>query len=78
MKTPRTPLVFDISRSPVTEDEMARTTAPAPKPPAVPRQQLGARIPVDVYKRLRVRAVMDGVLVQDLIERAIIEFLDRG
>jgi hypothetical protein len=78
MKTPRTPLVFDISRSPVTADEVARTSAPALKPPTVPRQQLGARIPVDVYKRLRVRAVMDGVLVQDLIERAIIEFLDRG
>jgi len=78
MKTPRTPLVFDISRSPVTEDELARTSAPpAPKPPVVPRQQLGARIPVNVYKRLRVRAVMEGVLVQDLIERAIVEFLDR-
>ena len=75
MKRPRTPLVFDISRSPVTEDEATRT-APPPRP-AVPKQQLGARIAVDVYKRLRVRAVMEGVLVQDLIERAIVEFLDR-
>ena len=79
MKAPRKPLVFNIDRSPVTEDETARVAAAtAPPPvPAVPRQQLGARIPVDVYKRLRVRAVMDGVLVQDLIERAILEFLDR-
>ncbi len=75
MKPPRTPLVFDISRSPVTDDEATRTALP-PKP-VVPRQQLGARIAIDVYKRLRVRAVMDGVLVQDLIEQAIIEFLDR-
>ena len=42
------------------------------------RQQLGTRIPVDIYKRLKVMAVMEGVLVQDLIERAIVEFLERN
>lgn len=80
MKTPRKPLVFDLNRSPTTDDEVARVTAartPPPKPP-VARQQLGTRIPVDVYKRLKILAVMEGVLVQDLLERAIIEFLERN
>ena len=80
MKTPRKPLIFDIDRSPVTEDESARVAAAGTPalPTVMPRQQLGARIPIDVYKRLRVKAVMDGVLVQELIERAIVEFLDRA
>ena len=79
MKTPRKPLVFDLNRSPTTDDEVARVTAARtpPKPP-VARQQLGTRIPVDVYKRLKILAVMEGVLVQDLLERAIIEFLERN
>lgn len=79
MKAPRKPLVFDLNRSPTTDDEVARVTAAqaSPKPP-VARQQLGTRIPVDVYKNLKVMAVMEGVLVQDLIERAIIEFLERN
>jgi len=78
MKEPRKPLVFDIDLSPVSKDEIARAKATVPKLGAVERQQLGARIPTDVYKDLRVRAVMEGVLVQDLVERAIVEFLARG
>lgn len=79
MKAPRKPLVFDLNRSPTTDDEVARVTAAqAPPKPTVARQQLGTRIPVDVYKRLKIMAVMEGVLVQDLIERAIIEFLERS
>ena len=80
MRTPRKPLVFDLNRSPTTDDEVARVTA-AQAPPLkspVPRQQLGTRIPVDVYKRLKILAVMESVLVQDLLERAIIEFLERN
>lgn len=78
MKAPRTPLVFDMDLSPVSPNEIARAAAAVPKPALVVRQQLGARIPMDVYKELRVRAVMEGVLVQDLIEQAIVEFLARG
>lgn len=78
MKEPRKPLVFDISLSPVSKDEIARAKATTPKSDTVERQQLGARIPSNVYKELRVRAVMEGVLVQDLVERAIVEFLARS
>lgn len=79
MKTPRKPLVFDLNRSPTTDDEITRVAATKPPAPKsiVPRQQLGTRIPVDVYKRLKILAVMEGVLVQDLLERAIVEFLER-
>ena len=87
MKAPRKPLTFDLGTSPVTDTELQQVTdtelqqASAPLPQsmslAVPRQQLGVRIPVDIYKRLRVKAVMDGVLVQDLVERAVREMLER-
>jgi hypothetical protein len=78
-KPPRTPLTFDIGAAPVVEIELGRASAApaAPKPDPVLRQQLGVRIPMDVYKRLRVKAVIDGVLVQDLVERAVRELLDR-
>jgi hypothetical protein len=79
MKQPRKPLTFDIDSSPVTEAEISRASdTPVPlKPPAVSRQQLGVRIPVDIYKRLRIKAFQDGVLVQDLVERAVAELLER-
>jgi hypothetical protein len=86
MKPPRKPLTFDLNASPVTDDERARASGmlntypeahPTPKSPAVPRQQLGVRIPVDIYKRLRIKAVLDGVLVQDVVERAVRELLER-
>jgi|tagenome__1003787_1003787.scaffolds.fasta_scaffold17873001_1 hypothetical protein len=78
-KPPRTPLTFDIGAAPVVDIELERASAApaAPKPDPVLRQQLGVRIPMDVYKRLRVKAVIDGVLVQDLVERAVRELLDR-
>lgn len=78
MKPPRTPLVVELDSFAPSKPEVAKDVTVAPKLPQVPRQQLGARIPVDVYKRLRMRAVMEDVLVQELIERAIVEFLDRG
>lgn len=81
MNPPPVPLVpgHDAAALPQTETAQAVTVVPdPPKPPQIPRQQLGARIPADVYKRLRVRAVMEDVLIQELIERAIVEFLDRG
>lgn len=74
-------LVLDLDAAALSQTEAARavTAIPdPPKPPQIPRQQLGARIPVDVYKRLRLRAVMEDMLIQELIERAIVEFLERG
>ncbi len=88
MKPPRKPLTFDLHANPVADDSeagresSASATYPEPPPsvpklPPVPRQQLGVRIPVDIYKRLRIKAVLDGVLVQDVVERAVRELLDR-
>lgn len=76
-----TPPTLDLD--PATPPQMAAAQvamAPPelPKPPPIARQQLGARIPADLYKRLRVRAVTEDVLIQELVERAIVEFLDRG
>lgn len=85
-KPPRKPLTFDLHANPaedaIYDAERGSSSAktqpePQPKPPPVPRQQLGVRIPVDLYKRLRIRAVLDGVLVQDVVERAVRDFLDR-
>jgi hypothetical protein len=79
MKAPRKPLTFDLGTSPVTDEEIEQASAssPQPKTPAMPRQQLGARIPFDLYKRLRIKAAMEGVLIQDLVERAVRELLER-
>ena len=75
MKEPRRKLEFDMDFS---EKAMmaavGRTpTPPEPLPPTleVERQQMGARIAKDVYKLLKMKSVVDEVLVQDIVERAI-------
>ena len=82
MKAPRQPLKFDLAEA--METELRKPTAAPQAPPLEPpdeppveRQQLGVRIPKDVYKRLRLKAVSDEVLVQDVVERAVRELLDR-
>ena len=69
----RRPMTFDVDRSPPTVGETAAMTSPAP--PAVERQQVGARIPVSKYRQLKARAALDGVKVQALVEQAIDQFL---
>jgi predicted HicB family RNase H-like nuclease len=39
------------------------------------RQQVGARVNKTIYRQLKARAAMEGVRVQDLVEKAIEEFL---
>lgn len=69
----RRPMTFDMDRSPPTVGE---TIAMKPvAPPAVERQQVGARIPVSKYRQLKARAALDGVKVQALVEQAIDQFL---
>ena len=75
MKASRTPLKFDLDASAVSEEELVRAAAVVPKP-IVDRKQLGARIPVDLYKRLKLRSVREDTLIQDLIEQAIEQFMD--
>ena len=83
MSATKKPLTFDLGASPLTPDETARAQPekPARQPkraePAAARQQVGARVRAETYKQLKVRAVMQGRKVQDLIEQAIDEFLER-
>jgi hypothetical protein len=87
MKAPlRKPLTFDLAE--MEAEARAPAASPPPEPPAPPppeppraeqteRQQLGVRIDKGVYKRLRTKAIADEVLVQDVVERAVRELLDR-
>jgi len=76
MSAAKKPLTFDIDRSPPAPSE-PRRTAPARVSQEVKeaRQQVGARVTVDVYRQLKVRAAMQGEKVQELVERAITEYL---
>lgn len=72
-KQQRKPLAFDVDRSPPAPNEApARKSA---QPSAVERQQVGARVPVAIYRQLKARAALEGVHVQDLVEAAITQFL---
>lgn len=92
MKEPRKKLEFRPDDLDFSDEAMSammtsnpRAAPPAPPPPPVEpptepeieRQQLGVRIDKAVYKRLRLKAVTDEVLVQVIVERAIRELLDR-
>ena len=76
MSAAKKPLTFDIDRSPPAPSE-PRRTAPARASQDVKeaRQQVGARVTVEVYRQLKVRAAMQGEKVQELVERAITEYL---
>jgi predicted DNA binding CopG/RHH family protein len=74
----RKPMTFDIDRSPPTPAELAAkptATAPTTTPP---RKQVGARISTMTYRQLKARAALDGVPVQDLVEKAVEQFLAAG
>lgn len=68
----RKPLTFDIDRSPTTDIE---TTTPKVVQPQVERQQIGARISIEKYRRLKSIAALEGLKVQELVELAIDQFL---
>ncbi len=62
----RKPLTFDINTSPPTETEVKPKIDPLEE-----RKQIGARITVSKYRRLKAKAAMEGVPVQVLVERAV-------
>jgi hypothetical protein len=68
MSAIKKPLTFDIDRSPV-------TAAARPKEDEAARKQVGARVTAATYRQLKARAAMKGEKVQDMVERAIAEFL---
>jgi hypothetical protein len=73
----RKPLTFDPddAGSSATEEETTRPPRTRAKPKEEPRQQLGARVKTAAYRKLKVRAAMQGVTVAALVEQAIDEFL---
>ena len=79
MMAPRKPLTFDLGdmEANLRQPEPVVPPEPPKDVPVAERQQLGVRIAKDVYKRLRIKAVADEVLVQDVVERAIRELLER-
>jgi hypothetical protein len=70
----RTPLPFTLDEKPTPP------IMPTPKLASVnekeERQQVGARVKTTTYRQLKARAAMEGVKVQDLVEQAIVAFLN--
>jgi hypothetical protein len=75
MSATKKPLTFDIQRSPATPTETGTPGRQAAKPAEEPRQQVGARIRATTYRQLKARAALTGATVQELVEKAITEFL---
>ena len=70
----RKPMSFDIERSPRTSAEGADKGKAVQE-----RRQVGARVPTTLYRQLKARAALEGVMVQDLVEQAIRQFMaDKG
>lgn len=67
------PLTFDVDRSPAAAPATRRAAAA----PTGDRKQVGARISAALYRELKVRAAHQGVRVQDLVESAIAQFLEK-
>ena len=69
----RQPLTFDIERSPSTDIETplrAKLTKPQ-----IEKQQIGARVSIEKYRKLKSIAALEGLKVQELVELAIDNFL---
>ena len=69
----RKPMTFAIDRSPSTAPEQSGAGKPTQE-----RQQVGARIPTALYRQLKAKAGIEGVKVQDLVEQAIRQFMERA
>lgn len=80
MAAPRKPMTFDVNTP---GNDVLPTPAPVSSPPSSrrrereERQQVGARISSTAYRKLKILAVTRDEPVQDLVEQAIVEFLER-
>lgn len=72
----RQPLTFDIDRSPTTDIETTPQPVKVTKP-QIERQQIGARVSIEKYRKLKSIAALEGLKVQELVELAIDQFLAR-
>jgi hypothetical protein len=75
MSATKKPLTFDVERAPVLSPPPSPMPARPTKAPVEERKQVGARIKADTYRKLKARAAMEGVMVGDLLERAVDDFL---
>ena len=76
MSLQKKPIAFDLNA----DLKVAPVTVAAPAMPTKPqeaRKQVGARIPEALYRQLKSHAALEGKLVQDLVEEAIDEFLEK-
>jgi hypothetical protein len=79
MAAPRKPMTFDVN-TPSNEPPAPVPLAPvhlAPRREREVRQQVGARIRAATYRKLKILAVTRDEPVQNLVEQAIVEFLER-
>jgi NRPS condensation-like uncharacterized protein len=69
-------------RAPMTFEDPKKTPAPAAMPVvkvegAAARKTVATRLPPDLFRQAKARAAMEEVTIQDIIERALREFINR-
>jgi hypothetical protein len=81
MSAPRKPMTFDVNTPgndlPPPSAAVPVSVPPAPRREREERQQVGARISAATYRKLKILAVTQDEPVQNLVEQAIVEFLER-
>jgi hypothetical protein len=72
------PLSFNLDDTPPGLPASATTPKSRPEPaPNVERKQVGARIPVALYRKLKAHAALKGEAVQVTVEAAVADYLSR-
>jgi hypothetical protein len=72
------PLTFSLDEPPL--ESVAKPIAAKPGPagkPAVGRKQVGARIPIPLYRQLKAHAALRGEPVQTILEAAVADYLNQ-
>ena len=80
MTAPRKPMTFDVNTPGNDGPPMPVVVASPPsasRRQREERQQVGARISAATYRKLKILAVTRDEPVQNLVEQAIMEFLER-
>jgi len=70
------PLSFSLDDAPPASPVSGPKSRPQPAPD-VERKQVGARIPVTLYRKLKAHAALKGEAVQVTVEAAVADYLSR-